>query len=136
MILIKRLDLSLKTPKEKLVALFTKTAEIDETTDTVVQEQLPFLSAEWSEETSNAVKRLLGLPVTKQLVYFRKINGSWEQYPVESWEIVQEYSDSCTLEIYVEEFGKINIHHAFLSEMQRPSFERDMEEQASMVGKE
>lgn len=128
MVLIKRLDLSLKTPKEKLVALF-QTAEIDEAKDTVVQEHLSFLPEDWDEETSNAIKRLLGLPIKKDLVYYRKQDGEWRQYPVIKWEIVQEYSDSCSLRIRVKELGDIHILHAFLSEMQKPSFERDMEEQ-------
>lgn len=136
MILIKRLDTTLKTPKEKLVALFTQIAEIDETTDTVIQEQLSLSPADWDEDTTSAVKRLLGLPTTKPLVYFRRIVGGWQQYPVVNWEIIQEYSDSCSLKIHVEELGDINIHHVFLSEMQKPSFERDMEEQADTVGKE
>ena len=134
--MIKRLDLSLKKPKKKYVVLFTKTAEIDESTDTVVEEHLPLSPGCWDEETTNAVKRLLGLPITKDLVYFQKTNGSWMQYPVISWEIVKEYSEWCTLKIHVEELGDINIHNAFLSEMQKPSFERDMEEQFKAAAEE
>ena len=122
MILIKRLDADLKKPKEKLVALFRKTSEIDETTDTIVQEEISLMPESWDKETANAIKRLLRLPLTKDLFFYKKTKGNWEKHSITDWFILEEYDEWCTLRIHVENLGFIDIHHAFLSEMQRPNF--------------
>lgn len=128
MILIKRLDTKLKKPKEKLIAQFSTTAEIDEETDTVILEKIPLAREEWDEETTNAIKRLLGLPITKELTYYKKgSKGKWLQYSVANWRVLQDHGGWCTLRIDIKELGKVDIHHAFLSEMQKPDFEAEYE---------
>ena len=67
-------------------------------------------------------RTLFGLPLTKDLVYYKKIDGEWQKFDVESFEIVAMYPEWFTFELD----NGTRIHSAFFAHMQKPSFINDM----------
>lgn len=76
----------------------------------------------------------LGLPVTKPLRYMKRSLETlrYEEFPVSEYEVVARYEPFGTPSIMVtlETGEKIRVLGPFFAEMQKPSFERDMEEMA------
>lgn len=72
------------------------------------------------------LRRLLGLPLTKPLVYYpdTKENNS---VSVDSFCITEIYDDWYVITLhFTDKRDPVNIHHRFFSEMQSPSFVEDM----------
>jgi len=67
----------------------------------------------------------LKLPVTKQLVYY---DTDKNKYNIVSYNVYEEHKSYKTIEVELENNKKVKIHEAYLREMQRPDFERYMEE--------
>lgn len=67
----------------------------------------------------------LKLPVTKQLVYY---DTDKNKYNIVSYNIYEEHKSYKTIEVELENNKKVKIHEAYLREMQRPDFERYIEE--------
>ena len=76
------------------------------------------------DEVEKARRRELKLPITKQLVYY---DTDYNKYNIISYNICEEHKSYKTLEIELEDNKKIKIHQAYLREMQRPDFERYIE---------
>lgn len=67
----------------------------------------------------------LKLPVTKQLVYY---DTDKNKYNIVFYNVYEEHKSYKTIEVELENNKKVKIHEAYLREMQRPDFERYMEE--------
>lgn len=67
----------------------------------------------------------LKLPVTKQLVYY---DTDKNKYNIVSYNVYEEHESYKTIEVELENNKKVKIHEAYLREMQRPDFERYIEE--------
>ena len=77
-------------------------------------------------------RKALDLPVTKELRYMRrKAPKGFEEIRVTDYVVTKAYETpgAFSLEITLETGEKVNILSLYFSEMQRPSFEKDMEEQ-------
>ena len=82
-------------------------------------------------EEEKELRRFLKLPLTKSLVHYKRADhGSWDIENVDRFEIKELYSDWFVLTLFIGN-RKVNIHSAFLSEMQKPSFVEDMARQAA-----
>ncbi len=77
-----------------------------------------------------SVRKLLGLPLTKQLVYYADKTNDKSVIEIKEFKIAEIYTKTniwCTLELVIDGIGqKINIHSDFFAEMQKPSFISDM----------
>lgn len=72
------------------------------------------------------IKRIeLRLPITKQLVYY---DTDKNKYNIVSYNVYEEHKSYKTIEVELENNKKVKIHEAYLREMQRPDFERYIEE--------
>lgn len=84
-------------------------------------------------------RKKLNLPVTKELRYMKRCpQGEYEEIKVVDYSIIEAYmpSETYSLEVVLETGEKIRVFSMFFSEMQKPSFERDMEEQMASAGEE
>lgn len=83
-------------------------------------------------EEEYARRKSLDLPVTKSLRYMRKTGAGWEEVAVVDYEIdkVLKPSGMSVLALSLETGEVRRILSAYFSEMQKPSFERDMNDAA------
>lgn len=83
-------------------------------------------------EEEYARRKSLDLPVTKPLRYMRKTVTGWEEIAVVDYEIdkVLKPSGMSVLALSLETGEVRRILSAYFSEMQKPSFERDMNDAA------
>lgn len=87
-----------------------------------------FIGDDEEKTKEKELKKEMKLPVTKTLVYYRRSDDfGWRMYKVLTWKIAERIADWYTLEIEVEGLGKVKIHHAFLAQMQKPTFVKDMQ---------
>ena len=78
------------------------------------------------------VRKAVGLPVKKQLVYFPDKSDPESAVKVVKYQLVEMYEISdrwYTIEITTEDNKSIRIHSDFLAEMQKPSFFSDLSNQ-------
>lgn len=82
-----------------------------------------------NENDTKELRKELGLPITKQLVYWKKQNLEWVSFNVLDYEVVEVYepSHSSSLMITIDNGEKIRILGDFFADMQKPSFVSDME---------
>ncbi|MCI8483460.1 MAG: hypothetical protein HFH41_03860 [Lachnospiraceae bacterium] len=84
-----------------------------------------------SVNDSKNLRKLLSLPITKELRYMKKENNSFSSYKIKSYQIVDWYteSDSASLKLTLENEQSIRILSDYFSHMQKASFEKDIHEQ-------
>ena len=116
--------------KEKYEAFFdeeeNKIRELEKENDILETRQISSFSECENKAEESALKRCLGLPVTKNLRYMQKENDDWKEDVVKGVEIAEEYPLWCLLDVRTANNGTRRIHHAFFSHMQKPSFAEDM----------
>lgn len=95
-----------------------------------------------NENDTKELRKALGLPVTKGLVYWlQERPGCWKQLSVADYEIaaVYEPSGSRSVRITLEDGRQVRILGDFLADMQKPSFLSDVggktEKQQGIAGK-
>lgn len=92
-----------------------------------------------SEEEKQRRKELK-LPVTKPLRYMKRNMQTlgFDALPVVDFEIVARYGEAQTpsLLVTVEGGEQCRVFSPFFAEMQKPSFEKDMEKMAATAGEE
>lgn len=89
--------------------------------------QLDLFSDFTGEGISEELRRKLGLPITKSLVYFRqKPDKNWQALDIQSIAINQDYSVGFSLCLTLENQEKVNIHSDFLAQMQKKNFTKEM----------
>lgn len=76
------------------------------------------------------VRKVIGLPVTKALVYYRDKTDADSMTNISSYQIIEMYDTWYTIEITLEDGTKQRIHSGYLSDMQKPSFIADMATQS------
>ena len=79
------------------------------------------------------VRKAVGLPVTKQLVYYTDKRDAKSVVPVTSYRVKECFETSDTwyvLDVVLNSGETVSIHSSYFIEMQRPSFIADMEKQA------
>jgi hypothetical protein len=82
-----------------------------------------------NDNDTKELRKELGLPVTKQLVYWRKENLDWLSYPVSNYVVCDTYMPSNThsLLITLESGEEIRILADFFADMQKTTFISDYE---------
>lgn len=81
------------------------------------------------EQEERLIRKFIGLPITKQLVYYKNIRDPQSVVNIKTYKVGRIYRITdlwCDIEILTEDGIKKNIHSAFLAEMQKPSFVADM----------
>lgn len=98
--------------------------------DTVILDsEKKYSGMENPQDDEKLVRKAVGLPVKKQLVYYKdkadteSVINVLEYQLVEMYEITERWY---TVEITLEDDSKVKIHSSYLAEMQRPSFVADM----------
>lgn len=95
----------------------------------VLDSEKQYLGCENPEDTEKLVRKAVGLPVKKQLVYYKNKHDSKSIVNVSAYQLIEMYDISerwYTIEITIESGEKIRIHSGYLIEMQKPSFIADM----------
>lgn len=94
------------------------------------------MATEFTKLNDNDTKELrkeIGLPVTKELIYWYKDESrSWRQTKVSNYEVVATYepSGSKSILITLEDGSRVRILGDYLADMQKPSFLSDIGELA------
>ncbi len=88
-----------------------------------------FVEAIHNDATTDSknLRRLLGLPITKELVYMERDASGFTPYRVVSYQVVEWYNESnASLEVALANGNSFRILGDYFSHMQKPSFEKDM----------
>ena len=72
------------------------------------------------------VRKAIGLPVKKGLVYYKNKRDTESTVPVRTYRLIEMYDSWYTVEITLEDDKVGRIHSSYLIEMQKPSFVADM----------
>ena len=83
--------------------------------------------AENLSESDSDLRRLLGLPITKDLVYYSEVNEESKK-KVDKYTIDQIFTVTepwFVLKVFMGE-DTVKIHHRYFAEMQSPTFVADM----------
>ncbi|MFC4652476.1 PolC-type DNA polymerase III [Lactococcus nasutitermitis] len=73
------------------------------------------------------IRRKIGLPITKDLVYYHKDNNkNWERFDVTGLQVQQEYSVGYSLTLTLYNNEKVRIHSDFFAQMQKVNFVTEM----------
>ena len=82
------------------------------------------------------VRKAVGLPITKQLIYYNDKHDPSSIVYVLSYRIIEMYQITerwFIIEIYTEDGKTVRVHSVFLAEMQKPSFIADMKAQEEKI---
>lgn len=82
------------------------------------------------------IRKIIGLPITKQLVYYKNKLDSSSVVDITTYKVIKMFDGInrwFVVEVTTEEGNSISIHSSFLSEMQQPSFVADMKAQQRKV---
>ena len=99
----------------------------------ILETNKDYSGAKELSEEEKQVRRALGLPVTKQLVYYRDKRDAKSIININSYRIIEMYEITdrwYTMEIKTAEDRTYIINSMYLTEMQKPSFIADMASQA------
>lgn len=82
-----------------------------------------------NDNDTKELRKEIGLPVTKQLVYWRKDNAVWNSYVVTNYEVVDTYepSKSHSLKVLLANGEEVRILADYFSDMQKTTFVSDIE---------
>ena len=83
------------------------------------------------------IRKAVGLPVTKQLVYYKDTLNPNSVVNVQSYKLIEMYQITerwFVVEVNIENEDTKRIHSTFLAEMQKPSFVADMKAQQEKNG--
>ena len=82
-----------------------------------------------NEHDTKELRKEIGLPITKPLVYWKKIDTEWHSYIVVNYEIAEIYKPSNTFSLFVtiESGEKVRILGDFFVDMQKTTFLSDIE---------
>ena len=84
------------------------------------------------DEAEKIVRKILGLPLTKRLVYYGKKDDPNSKVNIISYQVLEMYEITerwFTIQIHTNDNQDVFIHSGYLAEMQKPSFISDMAEQ-------
>ena len=87
-------------------------------------------------QAEKMIRKAIGLPVTKQLIYYKdKLDPASIVYII-SYRVLDVYQITerwYIVEAYTEDGETIRVHSTFLAEMQKPSFVADMKAQQAAI---
>lgn len=81
------------------------------------------------DDSEKLVRKAVGLPVTKQLIYYKDKTDAESAVNLKKYQIITMYDITerwYTIEITLEDDTSVRIHSGYLIEMQKPSFVADM----------
>ncbi len=81
-------------------------------------------------EQDKLIRKILGLPITKALIYYKDKYDTNSVVNVKTYRIVEMYETWYTIELSLEDGTSKAIHSGYLSDMQKPSFIADMAAQS------
>ena len=84
----------------------------------------------------NAVRKLLGLKLRKNPVYYFINSGEWESVPVSFIKIEEEYQSFLLLGVYTADGRYVRVHESFLAFMQEDGFVDKYKESSKGVSEE
>lgn len=94
---------------------------------------------EYPQGEERLVRKAIGLPVTKQLIFYKNKLYTESVTDILTYRIVRMFDISdrwYTIEVNTADGNTARIHSSFLIEMQKPSFVADMKEQAEKTSYE
>ena len=80
-------------------------------------------------EDEKLVRKAVGFPVTKQLIYYKDKKDSETAVNVKKFQLIEMFDITerwYTVEITLDDDTTVRIHSGYLIEMQKPSFIADM----------
>lgn len=106
------------------------TQEVQLGKDSVVLDtEMTYSGAENPSDEEKLVRKAVGLPVKKQLVYYKDKRSSDSVVSVSSYQLVEMFNITerwYVVEVTLADGAKTRIHSSYLAEMQKPSFIADM----------
>lgn len=106
------------------------TQEVQLGKDSVVLDtEMTYSGAENPSDEEKLVRKAVGLPVKKQLVYYKDKQRSDSVVSVSSYQLIEMFNITerwYVVEVTLEDGTKARIHSSYLAEMQKPSFIADM----------
>ncbi len=87
-------------------------------------------------EDEKVIRKTIGLPITKQLVYYPDKRDEKSVVDIEKYQIVEIHKETSTwylIEITTKTGLVVRLHSSYLIEMQKPSFIADMVAQLSQT---
>lgn len=88
-----------------------------------------YSGSDFLNEEEKLVRKAIGLPVTKQLVYYKNKTDAESVVNVKRYQLIEMFDITekwYTVEITLEDATLVCIHSWYLIEMQKPSFISDM----------
>ena len=95
----------------------------------VLDSEKQYSGAENPDNNEKFVRRAIGLPVKKQLVYYKNKNDADSVVNILQYQLTEMYDITdkwYSVRITNEDGSSVLIHSAYLIEMQKPSFIADM----------
>lgn len=118
-----------KYTMNKILEMATKNSKtkFDYTNDDLSEDYLASLYNDATTDSEN-LRRLLNLPITKELRYMKKTTAGFIPFKITNYRIVKWYTDSsaASLEITLTNGSAVRILGDYFSHMQKPSFEKDI----------
>lgn len=109
------------------------TQEVTIGKDTVILDsEKRYTGTDNPENEEKLVRKAIGLPIKKQLVYYKDKRDADSIVNISEYKIVEMYDTTerwYTIEIYLEDGSEVRIHSGYLAEMQKTSFIADMAKQ-------
>ena len=106
------------------------TQEVQVDKDIVVLDSTKmYTGAEKPKEDAKLVRKAIGLPIKKQLIYYCDKRNPDSMINVKEYQLVEIFDITerwYTLEITLSDETKVRIHSSYFVEMQKPSFIEDM----------
>ncbi len=102
-------------------------------TSVILETNVFYSGAENPSDQEKLVRKAVGLPQKKQLVYYPDKNDQESAVSVIRYQILEMYEITerwYTLEINTEDERVVRIHSSFLADMQKPSFISDLKAQS------
>ena len=88
-----------------------------------------YIGSDMISDEEKGVRKALGLPITKQLIYYTNKADAWSAVMVEHYQIIEIYNITdrwYTLEVTTKDGISIKMHSDYFAEMQKPNFIAEM----------
>ncbi len=106
------------------------TQEVKLGTDVIIlNSEIKYSGSEKLDDNEKLVRKAVGLPVTKQLIFYKDKRTVDSVINVVSYQLVEMFDALdrwYTVEVTLSDGEKVRIHSSYLIEMQKPSFIADM----------
>ena len=103
----------------------------------VLDSSVIYSGEEKPDDSEKLVRKAVGLPVTKQLVFYKNKHDTDSAVKVKGYRLVEMYDISdrwYTVEVILDDNTAVLIHSGFFKEMQKPNFVSELLEQEKETG--